>query len=498
MKLFRRKVRSDRSMDTVDFELTGHLDRDVKNLEKLLSSHDLTFRRISGKTELAVGFFSSLCNNDTLERDVIAPLNRAAGERALTKEDLYRHIHTGDVRQIKDEVELLELLLDGFAVILMDGRRGALAACVEDMKRRDISKPITEVVIRGSHEAFNESIIDSIGLIRRRLATERFRIEMVKVGKVAKSRIAFCYLDGIARPELVEEVRRRVQRIEKFIFDSGNLEQLIADHPWTPFPQLYYTERPDKAVASLLEGRVILLTDGSPYALIAPTTLFDLLHPSEDYYFHFLPASAIRIVRYISAFFALFLPSIYVVIVMYRPELIPTELFFRLIAQREGVPLPTVLEIFLMEVSFELMREAGIRLPPPAGQAVSIVGALIVGEAMIDAGLVAPVTVIVTATTGLSSFTISAFHLSYGLRVLRFLILLFAAFIGIFGLIIATFLILLHLLSLKSFGFPYLSPVVPGRSGDWRDVFIRFPMPFVQRQPVFLKNKPLLGRRRRR
>ena len=162
----------------------------------MLSSHDLTFRRISGKTELAVGFFSSLCNNDTLERDVIAPLNRAAGERALTKEDLYRYIHTGDVRQIKDEVELLELLLDGFAVILMDGRREALAACVEDMKHRDISKPITEVVIRGSHEAFNESIIDSIGLIRRRLATERFRIEMVKVGKVAKSRIAFCYLDG--------------------------------------------------------------------------------------------------------------------------------------------------------------------------------------------------------------------------------------------------------------------------------------------------------------
>lgn len=499
MGLFRKtdRARSSRGGKVAEFSLTGRLERDVKGLKQLFSSHDLKFRHITGKTELAVGFIASLCNNDMLERDVIAPLNRIAGKQALTREDLFRHIHTGDVRRVRDEAELLELLFDGFAIVLMDGHREALAACVEDMKRREISKPNTEMVIRGPHEAFNESIIDSIGLIRRRLLTERLRIRMVRVGDIAKSRIAFCYIEGVARLELVEEVRKRLQGVKHFISDSGNLEQMIVDHPLTPFPQLYYTERPDKAVSSLLEGRVILLTDGSPYALIAPTTLFDLLHPSEDYNFHFIPVSAIRLVRYIALFFALFLPSIYAVIVMYRPEIIPTELFFRLVAQREGVPLPTVLEIFLMEVSFELMREAGIRLPPPAGQAVSIVGALIVGEAIINAGLVAPVTVIITATTGLSSFTISAFHLSYGLRVLRFLILIFAAFIGIYGLVIALFLVMLHLLSLRSFGVSYLSPLSPGRSSDWKDILIRFPMPHIQRQPSFLKIRPLFGRRRK-
>ena len=505
MRLFRRKGSGGFNQGSMekpsgdgDFELTGLLDQDVENLKRLFSAHDFTFRRITGKTDLAVVFLSSLCNHDSLEMEVIAPLNRFVGERAWTLEELLPFIHTGNVRLVKDKDEILEFMFEGYAIILMEGQTEALAACVGDVKRRVISQPVTEMLIHGPYEAFNESIVDSISLIRRRLATERLRIETTRVGNFAKTRLAICYVDGIARPELVEEVRRRVQEIDKFVVDAGSLEQLLVDHPLTPFPQLNYTERPDKAVANLMEGRVIILTDGYPYAFIAPTTLFDMLQPSEDYYFHFLPASFIRLVRYFSAFFALFLPSIYTVIVMYRPEIIPSELFFRLAAQREGVPLPTVLEIFLMEISFELLREAGIRLPPPAGQAISIVGALIVGEAMINAGLVAPVTLIVTATTGLSSFTIPAFHLSYGLRVLRFIILIFSATIGMYGLIVATFLIILHLLSLKSFGYPYLAPVVPGRKKDWRDVFIRLPMPSIQRQPIFLKLKPIPGRRRRK
>lgn len=476
VRFYRRKSQTDPVIESDSFLGTGELHRDVKQLKALFKSDELVIRRLRGAVDIAVVFLSSVCDREVINRDVVRPLQESVGEHRSQTGNVLHAIHVGEIDEIPLADQVLQSLFDGNVVILLDGHRKAWTAYVQDVKQRDVEQPVTEVVIRGPHVAFNESIKDSIGLIRKRLATTRLRIETIQVGRLSRTRLAVCFIDGMAQLDAIKEVRRRLEQIDKdAIFDSGDLEQLISDQPYSPFPQFQYTERPDKAVSNLLEGRIVILIDGSPYALIGPTTVFHLLHPSEDYYLHFLPASAIRTVRYLTAFLAVFLPAIYITLVIYRQEMIPTDLLFRIAAQREGVPLPTVLEVFVMEFSFELLREAGIRLPPPAGQAVSIVGALIIGDAMINAGLVAPLTVIVTATTGIASFTIPAFHLSYGLRFLRFLFLASAAFLAFYGIFITFFFLLLHLLSLRSIGVPYLQPAYPFDLNGWKDVIVRFP-----------------------
>ncbi len=378
----------------------------------------------------------------------------------------------GETRQMREAVLAV---LSGDAVLLVDGCDTALINGIRHWEKRSITDPEAEPTVRGSREAFVETLRVNTSLIRRRIKDPRLKIEALRLGEVTRTEAAILYLEGVAPAKIVEEVKNRIGKIKvDHVLESGNVEELIEDNPFSVFPTVNHTEKPDRVAAMILEGRVAVLVDGTPFALTVPNLFVEYLQASEDYYERFIFSSAVRLIRFLSMTASLVLPSLYIAVVSYHPELLPTTLLLSIAAQREAVPFPIFVEALIMELTFEILREAGIRLPRPIGQAVSIVGALVVGEAAVRAGLVAAATVIVVALTGIASFTFS-YSASIAFRILRFLLLAASAAMGLFGLITGLALIGIHLCGLRSFGVPYLYPLVPVVVPDLKDTFVRAP-----------------------
>ncbi|MCL6635668.1 MAG: spore germination protein [Peptococcaceae bacterium] len=382
------------------------------------------------------------------------------------------------IHQVKETDRLedvVEAVLAGDTVLLVDGHAGAVINGARGWDARPVAEPETEVVVRGPRESFVETLRTNMALLRRKVKNPKLKIETMKLGQVTKTDVAVIYIKGIANDKLVEEVKSRLLRIDvESVLESGYIEELIEDNPWSPFPQVNHTERPDRLAARLLEGRVGIMVDGTPFVLTVPNIFIEYLHSPEDYYERFFIASAIRLIRFVSLVLSLVAPSFYIAIMTFHQEMLPTALLLSLAAQREAVPFPAFVEALIMEISFEILREAGVRLPRQVGQAVSIVGALIIGEAAVRAGLVAPATVITVALTGISSF-VFFFSASIATRLLRFPVMVLSATLGLFGLISGITVIVVHLCTLRSFGTPYLSPVAPLSAGDMKDLVIRAP-----------------------
>ncbi len=297
----------------------------------------------------------------------------------------------------------------------------------------------------------------------------------MSLGEATDTDVAVVYIEGVVKDGLVAEVKRRLERIKvDAVLETGYIEELIEDSPWSPFPTVNHTEKPDRVAAMLLEGRVAILVDGTPFALTVPNLFVEYLHASEDYYERFLFASAVRTIRFLAMIISIALPGLYVAVVSFHQELLPTTLLLSFAAQHEAVPFPVFVAVIGMEITFEILREAGIRLPRPIGQAVSIVGALVMGEAAIRAGLVSASTVIVVAFTGIASFTFS-YSASIAFRLLRFSLTILSAAMGLFGLICGLAVIGIHLCALRSFGVPYLSPIAPTAGADLKDAVLRAP-----------------------
>jgi spore germination protein KA len=330
-------------------------------------------------------------------------------------------------------------------------------------------------VVRGPREAFVENLRTNTSMLRRKIKNPDLKIETMKLGQVTRTDVCLVYIKGIVNDKLVDEVKRRLQDIEiDSVMSSGYLEDMIQDNPWSPFPQVNYTEKPDRLAARLLEGRVGIMVDGTPIVLTVPTVFMEFLHSAEDYYERSQIGTAVRIIRFFSMFMSLIMPSLYVAIITFHHEMLPTGLLLSLAAQREAVPFPAFVEALAMELTFEILREAGIRLPRQVGQAVSIVGALILGEAGVRAGLVAPATVIVVSFTGITSF-VYFYSASFTVRLLRFPMLVLSAAFGLYGLIIVLILIVVHMCTLRSFGVPYLAPIAPLVPEDLKDTIVRAP-----------------------
>ncbi|KKM10320.1 hypothetical protein SY88_14575 [Clostridiales bacterium PH28_bin88] len=381
-----------------------------------------------------------------------------------------------EVKTTGEMLELVDYVLSGDIALLIDGSAKALLPSARGWEARDVEEPATEPLVRGPRDGFTESLRTNTTLIRRRIKTSRLKMETIKVGLLTKTDVIIAYIEGIANDKVVEEVRRRLGRINvDGILESGYLEELIEDQPFSFFSQINSTERPDKVAGNLLEGYVAIIVDTTPMALIVPATFTQFLQSAEDYYNRFPYATFVRLLRFIALNFALLLPSTYIAVVTYHQEMLPTPLLISIASQREGVPFPAFVEALLMESVFEILREAGIRLPRPIGQAVSIVGALVVGEAAVNAGLVSPAMVMVVSLTAISSFTIPTVSGSYAIRLLRFPIMFLAAAFGLFGIMAGLMGILIHLSSLRSFGVPYLSPLAPVSFRDLKDSFIRAP-----------------------
>lgn len=333
---------------------------------------------------------------------------------------------------------------------------------VKGFKQRSISQPENEIVIKGPHEAFVENLRTNTSLLRRFTNNENLTIENVKVGKITKTNCAVCYIKDITNDNLVAEAKYRLNNLEiDSLLSAGELEQLLTDTNVLGIPKILVSERPDNAVKALLQGRVIIIVNGSPYALILPAILIDFLSSPEDTNLKPIFGNFLKLIRVISAFFTLLLPGLYIAITSFHREIIPTELLYSILSSRQTVPFPIILEILIMEISFEIIREAGLRVPSPIGPTLGIVGALVLGQAAVSAGIVSPILIIIVAMTGISSFAIPDYSFSFHLRFFRFGFILLGFLAGFLGIGIGIFIYLSELCDLETFGVSYTAPYAP-------------------------------------
>ncbi|KRE72883.1 spore gernimation protein GerA [Paenibacillus sp. Soil750] len=473
------------------------LDATITFVQKLLGDNDdFIIRRFCIFDDLpaVVMFFPDLIDKQYLNDHILRPLMLTSSQdyakavsRSMKEFLLNDTLYACEGRTETQLNEIIQAIVEGKTVLLVDGVTDAFIFSTRHVDKRSITQPETEQVIRGAREGFIEMLGTNLALLRYRLPTPDLRIKTMRIGRITKSKVAICFIDGIVSPALVEEVFRRLSLIDiDGILDVGYLEQFIEDNHVSPFPQIQNTERPDKAVANLLEGRVILLVDGSPFALILPTVFSQFYQTVEDYSERYLLVSFIRLSRLVALVFSLIFPSLYVALISFNPELIPTEFAVAVAGGRAGVPFPSVIEVLIMEISMEVLREATLRLPQQVGGALSIVGVLVVGQAAVAAGFISPITVVIIALTTIGSFATPAYNAALALRLLRFPLVILSGIFGLYGVMIGLILIANHMLSLRSFGVPYLSPIVPGNFQGMKDTLARLPLWSMPKRPALL------------
>ncbi|MDW7673842.1 MAG: spore germination protein [Bacillota bacterium] len=471
-----------------ELKLSTKLKINLDNMKRLLGeSGDLNFREFvvgEGKgIQAAIFWVDGMADKEMISENIVKSV--AVGAKALSpslnirsfyEEIKERYLNVGDIKETDSFAEAVYAGLSGDTVFLLDGYAQAIIASTREFAARGIEEPASEVVIRGPREGFTETLRMNTGLLRRRLKNPNLRMESTKIGRQSQTDVAIVYVKGIVNPEVLEEVKKRLNRIETdIILESSYLEEMIEDAPFSIFPTVTTSERPDSVIGSIMEGRVALIIDGTPFALIMPTIFFQLFQTAEDYYSRYPIATFSRWLRLFGLAVTLLLPSLYIATTTFHPEIMPTTLLLTVAASREGVPFPAFVEAFVMEVTFEVLREAGVRMPRPVGQAVSIVGALVLGDAAISAGIVSPPMVVIVAATAIASFLIPNPDVVGSVRLLRFAMMLLAASLGYFGIAIGVIAIHIHLVSLRSFGVPYMWPFGPFNLVGLRDVLLRVP-----------------------
>lgn len=463
--------------------------KEIFDRNTMFEAHEIIF---SNEAKGAVFLLDDLTSEAIINLHVIKPLIEH-GPEALLKNLEERVITAKKIRQFETLKDAVLFICAGGTVVHADGMDYVIGIVAPGFPSRSVSEPEAEPLVRGPREGFNERIQDNSALIRKRLRTPDLKTEEVKIGRRSQTTVMILYIDDLAPKDVVGTVKERLQKIDiDVLIESAQVEELIEDTVFSPFPQIVHTERPDKVVAGLGEGRVALLIDGTPFALIVPSVFYDFMQASEDYYERFYFSSAVRLLRLFTFFIALLGPSLYIAITTFHQELIPSPLLYTVVSARAGVPFPAVIEALIMEVSFEILREAGVRLPRPVGSAISIVGALVVGQAAVQAGIISQAMVIVVALTGIASFTIPAFNLSMSTRLLRFPIMFVASALGLFGIAVCLVVLALHMCSLRSFGVPYMSPVAPMHLKSWKSEILVFPYFFRRTRPSYLQKKDLV------
>ncbi|MFC4323566.1 spore germination protein [Litchfieldia salsa] len=354
---------------------------------------------------------------------------------------------------------------------------------------RSVSVPEVEFSVLGPKEAFVESLETNINLIRKRLPIEQLRVKEITVGKLSKTKVAVLYVDHIVNKENVQTVLQRISDLDfDHINDSSYINQMIADNHLSPFPQLLSSERPDRVVSILVEGKVAVISDGSPHAIIGPTTLVEFFSAFEDYYLNWYISSFFRLVRFFAVTFSILVTPLYVAVLTYHYELIPEDLMSTLVTSRREVPLPPILEALFLELTIELLREAGARLPTKVGQTIGIVGGIVIGTASVEAGLTSNVLLIIVALAALASFTTPIYSMGNTIRIIRFPFLIFAELWGLLGVVFCFSLMLTHLTRLTSLGRPFLSPIYPMRLNDLKDSIVRFPFSSLSKRPKYVQS----------
>jgi len=486
--------------DEVSDDLRASLDY-MKKVYSIPVNCDIILREFSirYKNELVnafIMFFDGMTDREVIDNYILKPLMvDSIKEVHNYTEDLQEFISNqllphNQVKIERSYSKVIEEINFGGCALFVDGLKLAFTADVKGWDHRGIERPNNEIVIRGPQEAFNEVLRTNTAQIRKRLKDENLIVDDIAVGKVSKTPCSVLYIKNIANESLVGEVKRRLENIHvDYMLDSGILEQLIEDSTIFPSPQMISTERPDYVSELLVGGKVAIIVNGSPNVLVVPTTTFDLMHSAEDVYIRFPYVNLLRFVRYIALFLALLLPGIYVAIINYHQEMIPTDLLLAIEASREKVPFPSIVEIILMEMSFELIREAGVRVPGPIGPTLGIIGALILGQAAVAANIVSPILIIIVAVTGIGSFALPNYSLAYSIRIMRFVFIFLGGLAGFLGIALGMFLVGIWSTSIKSFGVPFAAPFGPRYSRDGKNTLFRAPEWKLEYRPDYLNAK---------
>jgi spore germination protein KA len=484
-QLLQQKITSSLSLPTNkenDRDLYIDVEKNLTVLKEIYQKcYDVVFREfwIGGEIKAYLIYIEGLSDDDECNENVLTPLmNAKLGKDKNLEEIVQKNLSVSEINTITTINDVIDSISLGKPVLLFDNQTAGVDLGLQKWQQRSIDEPQAERVIRGPREGFIETFEVNTSLLRRRIRSPQLKIETKAIGSITKTSVGTCYIEGIVDQDLVKEVNSRLARINiDGILDSGYIEELIEDSPYSPFPQVMYTEKPDVAVAHLLEGKVILVVNNSPTVLIMPITIFSMFQSAEDYYERYMIGTLIRWLRYFFIIIALLFPSLYVAILAYHQEMVPTSLMLSIAASREIVPFPALVEALLMEIMFEILREGGLRLPNQVGSAISIVGGLIIGEAAVQAGIVSTPVVIVVAVTGIASFAVPNYNASISLRMLRFPLIILAGSLGLVGIMLGVIAIVIHLCSLRSFGVPYLSPFAPSKQPDLKnDVLMRAPL----------------------
>ncbi|QNO14748.1 spore germination protein [Alkalicella caledoniensis] len=493
LKTHKENKSSDSTMseeeDTTVF--TNNLDRNVTIIKsKLKDSDDVVYRDFQitatdPPLKGAIIFIDSLVDGRALESSVILPLTQglmdapllgrtiSKGSPQLLLESFLINSNFSYQSTIKDA---LNTIVSGNGILLLEGFPKAVQVSITKPPPKNSADPKSEKVIKGPQQGFVEDITVNIYALRKRIKSPNLAVKEIKLGRETDTHIKVVYLKNIADMSIVDELFKRLKRIdENGLFGAATIEDYISDSPVNLFNTTFTTERPDRVQAMLLEGRIALFVDGTPFVNIVPSIISDFFISTEDYNINYYFATFNRFLGYFGAFIVLFLPPVYIAVVTYHQEMIPTTLALTIAGTRAGVPFPAFVEALFMEIAFEALREAGTRLPTQVGQAVSIVGALIIGQAAVEAGLVSPAVVIVVATTAIFSFAMPYNNLVLSFRLSRFAIMILAAILGIYGIMTGALMILLTLISLRSFGVPFMTPFAPLTPTDMKDWVFRYP-----------------------
>ncbi|NCB50450.1 MAG: spore germination protein [Clostridia bacterium] len=465
----------------------------------ITDSNDVVWRRFSyggagKKRKAAILYVDGLVDKALVNENILKPLMYDLGfghQKDGAENRGIEYVESalllaGDVKMSPSVDDAVNGFLSGDTVLLVDGSDEALIVSLRGWKARGIEEPQTESVVRGSREGFTETLRFNTAMLRRKIKNPNLKLEPMRIGARTKTDVCIAYIGGLAAPELIEEIRERLSRINTdAILESGYIEQFIEDAPYSIFATVANSEKPDKVAAKLLEGRAAVMVDGTPFVLTVPAIFFESFQSAEDYYSRSIFASVIRLLRFVAFFISVMAPALYVALTTFHQEMIPTPLLLTMAAAHEGVPFPSVLEAGLMIVAFEILKEAGVRLPRPIGQAVSIVGALVIGEAAVSAGLIGAPMVIVVALTAVASFVVPP-QTDSG-AVMRFILLILSGFMGGYGIATGLLVIFVHMVSLRSFGTPYLSSFAPFNKDDMKDIFIRAPLWAMNKRPKDIK-----------
>ncbi len=487
-------------------DLSDDLEQNLKRLKELFrlpENKDLVIREFAVATQpptpAAVCFMEGLTDKGIINDNILQPLMLLShldhhvgdggenGPSSFSTDMVLKRLLPGNQSTpLYDLASVADSLLSGDSVLLFAGSRVAVAVETKSPPSRSVGTPETERVIWGPHDAFTEAFRVNAALVRRRLKDPRVVTEILTVGEVSKTFVGVMYIDTIATPKLVAEVKRRIQAIKVDVVNSSSvLDQYIEDNPNSILPGTLMTERPDRTAAYLSEGHVAILVDTSPHAIICPITFWSLLQTSEDYYLRYPLGTILRWIRLTAIILSLSLPALYIAVIYYHQEMIPTELMLFIASTREMVPMPAVAELLLMDIVFELIREAGTRIPNVIGPTVGLVASLVLGQAAVEAKIVSPVMILVVAVTGLASFAIPNYLVGFGVRIMRFFLLALATVMGFYGVALGIFLLLVLLAAERSFGVPYLTPLAPAR-GKLVDLLLRPPLYRMEERPGYM------------